>query len=95
MSNWEQSGPLSPGGQAQLQTELDCLRTPPFLHTLVQLAEIIRINYQTQYFNKAVVLTVQQIKAKQNNPKKTNILGQKKPQNTEHPLQTNNSNYQF
>lgn len=52
MSNWEQSGPLSPGGQAQLQTELDCLRTPPFLHTSVQLAEIIRINYKTQYFNK-------------------------------------------
>lgn len=52
VSNWEQSGPLSPGGQAQLQTELDCLRTPPFLHTLVQLAEIIRINYKTQYFNK-------------------------------------------
>lgn len=54
MSNWEQSGPLSPGGQAQLQTEFDCLTTPPFLHTLVQLAEILRINYETIFPKKKI-----------------------------------------
>lgn len=90
MSNWEQSGPLSPGGQAQLQTELDCLRTPPFLHTLVQLAEIIRINYKTQYFNKNRQSFKQFNKLKQNKttPRKQTL--EDKNQNTEHPLQTNN-----
>lgn len=55
MSNWEQSGPLSPGGQAQLQTELDFLTTPPFLQTLVQLAEILKINNKTFFFKSALL----------------------------------------